>query len=132
MSKQECCKNPTPFGLMVQKLCTCEVQIILTKIDPYLLNHTWEIHVLGLFGKCLSWPRDSNSTIAIHKSCISLKNLQNGNKFDLIWIWDEWVMHFWRWGKSLVQWYWSIMAYNVSSYHMLIKVDLALPPNIKV
>jgi hypothetical protein len=34
--------------------------------------------------------------------------------------------------KSLVQWYRSKMTYNVTSYHMLIKVELALNPNIKV
>ena len=44
-------KTTTSIGLMVQKLCTCEVQICLAMIDPYLLNHTWEIHVFGLYWK---------------------------------------------------------------------------------
>ena len=41
-------------------------------------------------------------------------------------------MHFWSWGKSLVQWYRAKMTYNVSSYHMLIKVEFAFTPNTKV
>ena len=43
-------KRTTSFGLMVKKLCMFEVQIHLAMIDPYLFNHTWEIHDLGLFG----------------------------------------------------------------------------------
>ena len=42
------------------------------------------------------------------------------------------VMHFWSLEKSLDQWYRSKVTYNVTSYHMLKKVELALTPNIKV
>ena len=42
------------------------------------------------------------------------------------------VMHFWSLEKSLDQWYTSKVTYNVASYHMLKKVELALTPNIKV
>ena len=41
-------------------------------------------------------------------------------------------MHFWSLEKSLVQWYRVKMTYNVSSYHMLMKVELDFTPNIKV
>ena len=68
----------------------------------------------------------------LHQSCIYLKVLQIGYKFDLIWIYHEGVIHFRSWGKSLVQWYWPKMTYNVSSYHMHLKVEFSIPPNIKV
>ena len=42
------------------------------------------------------------------------------------------VMNFWSLEKSLDQWYRSKVTYNVASYHMLKKVELALTPNIKV
>ena len=41
-------------------------------------------------------------------------------------------MHFLSLEKSLDQWYKSKMTYNVASYHMLKKVELAPTPNIKV
>jgi hypothetical protein len=66
------------------------------------------------------------------KSCMSFKPIQFGHQFDLIWIWHEGVIHFRSWGKSLVQLYWSEMTYNVSSCHMHLKVEFALPLNIKV
>ena len=81
---------------------------------------------------CLTFYMSFKWEKCLYKSCSSLKYLQNGHQLDIIWIYNEWVMHFWSWGKSLVQWYWSKMTYNVSSYHMLIKVELDLPPNIKV
>ena len=36
------------------------------------------------------------------------------------------------WKKSLDQWYRSKVTYNVTSYHMLKKVELAPTPNIRV
>ena len=42
------------------------------------------------------------------------------------------VMHFWSLEESLDQWYRSKVTYNVASYHMLKKVELAPTPNRKV
>ena len=42
------------------------------------------------------------------------------------------VMHFWSLEKSLDQWYRSKVTYNVTSYHMLKKVELAPTPIINV
>ena len=56
-------KRAISFGHLVWKLCMLEVQIHLAMIDPYLFNHTWEIHVLGLFGKV----RARSSTFMLDK-----------------------------------------------------------------
>ena len=68
----------------------------------------------------------------LHKSCSYFIPFRLGHKFCIIWIWNEGDTHFRSWGKLLVQWWWSKMIYNVSSYHMLIIVELALPRNIRV
>ena len=97
----------------VEKFSKC--QVIYLSIPPCLtfyVSFKWE--------NCL------------HQSCISFKFLQHGHKFDVIWIWNDRVIYFWSLEKSLVQWYRSKVTYYVTSYHMLIKVELALTPNIKI
>ena len=81
---------------------------------------------------CLTFYGSFKWEKCLHKSCISLKYLQNGHQFHVIWIWNDRVMHFWSLEKSLDQWYRSKVTYNVASYHMLKKVELANTPNIKV
>ena len=97
----------------VEKFSKC--QAICLNIPPCLT-----FYVIFKWEKCL------------YQSCISFKDLQNGHKFHVIWIYNDRVMHFGSLGKSFVQWYRSKMTYNVTSYHLLIKVELALTLNIKV
>ena len=81
---------------------------------------------------CLTFYMTFKWETFLHQSCIYFKDLQNGHQFHVIWIWNDRVMHFLSLEKSLDQWYRSKVTYNVTSYHMLIKVELSLTPNIKV
>ena len=102
----------------------------------------WKFQHVEIFSKCqaiylnipscLTFYVSFKWEMCLHKSCISFKDIQNGHQFHVIWIWYDRVMHFWSLEKSLVQWYRSKMTYNVTSYHMLIKVELAITLNIKV
>ena len=102
----------------------------------------WKFQHVEIFSKCqaiyLNIPPCLTFYVSfkwekcLHKSCISLKDLQNGHQFHVIWIWNDRVMHFWSLEKSLDQWYRSKVTYNVTSYHMLKKVELTPTPNIKV
>ena len=81
---------------------------------------------------CLTFYVSFKWEKCLHQRCISFKFLQNGHQFHVIWIWNDRVMHFWSLEKSLDQWHRSKVTYNVTSYHMLKKVELAPTPNIKV
>ena len=102
----------------------------------------WKFQHVEIFSKCqviyLNIPPCLTFYVSfkwekcLHQSFISFEYLKNGYQFHVIWIYNDWVIHFWSLEKALVQWYRSKMTYNVSSYHMLIKVELALTPNTKV
>ena len=102
----------------------------------------WKFQHVEIFSKCqaiyLNIPHCLTFYVSfkwekcLHQSCSYFKDLQTGHQFHVIWIWNDRVMYFWSLEKSLDQWYMSKMTYNVSSYHMLIKVELAPTPNIKV
>ena len=68
----------------------------------------------------------------LHKSCSYFIPLQLGHKFHIIWIWNKGIMHFRSWGKLLVQWWWSKMTYNVSSWHMPFQVEFEISQRIKL
>ena len=59
---------------------------------------------------CLTFYVSSKWEKCLHKSCISFKDLQNSHQFHVIWIYNDRVMHFWSFKKSLVQWYRSKMT----------------------
>ena len=68
----------------------------------------------------------------LHKSCSYFIPFRLGHKFHIIWIWNEGVMHFRSWGKLLVQWWWSKMTNNVTSWHMTLQVIFDISQRIKV
>ena len=81
---------------------------------------------------CLTFYRSFKWEKCLHQSCRYLKDLQNFHQCHVIWILNDRVMHFWSLEKSLDQWYKSKVTYNVASYHILIKVELALTTNINI
>ena len=68
----------------------------------------------------------------LHQSYNSFNPTQFGHKLDIIWISYDRVVDFISWGKLLVQWWWSKMTYNVSSWHMTLQVIFDISQRIKV
>ena len=49
-------KEPLHLALWFESYAPLKFNVHLAKIDPYLFNHKWEIHDLGLFGNGRTRP----------------------------------------------------------------------------
>ena len=110
--------NIFPFGAWI---------MMNFKVEVGEIKHGWKFSKYQvkwpLLPPWITFVMDFKWKNFLHQSCSSSKLLLFGHQFDLVCIWHEGVMHFRSWGKSLVQWYWPKMTYNVSSCHMHFKLN---------